>query len=162
MIIFDKKNEDNPTYYYLSDGISDQEFFEDAIIIWSKILFHIRADRADGSWNRLIFQCWLSDGFVEIYPQKRGESPDFKKPSIVVSVACLDEIRQKLEGEDDENEIRNLMALAYIKIRKAIRNSYRREPALSALKDALTSNDFTCWTTKEDDFETAMEFDIYF
>jgi hypothetical protein len=41
-------------------------------------------------------------------------------------------------------------------------NSYRREPAVSKLKQVMAKNDFTAWTMEENHRESMMEFEIFF
>jgi hypothetical protein len=162
MLVFEREVSDNPTYYYRSTGESDKEFSADIVQVWGEVLKRIRENRADGSWNRLVFECWCGEGYIVVYPQLRGRSPDEKKPTVNVSLASLREIKQKLENAVDETETRSLAALAYTRVRGAIRNMYKREPALSELRNALKANDFTCWTMKNDDIETLMKFDVFF
>ena len=81
-----------------------------------------------------------------------------------MSLDILNETRQKIDelGDDDDETLRNLLVLANIKVTGAIRMMYKREPARTAMKNALAANDFTCATLKNADLDTIYKFDVFF
>jgi hypothetical protein len=162
MLQFKKHTPTDQVYYYASDARTDSDLRKDTAQLWAELLKTVRSAREPGTWNRLIFECWCTDGFVAAYPQKRSESPYHKVPQIVVSLEFLNPTRELIEGTDDEEKIRNAIALAYIAVRGAIRKSYKKEPALGELKATLETTDFTVWTMQNDDTETLFKFDLIF
>lgn len=72
MLTFEKQVPDSPTFYYRSTALTEKEFNQDIIQTWVELLKHIREHRPDGSWNRIFFECWCSQGFMVIYPAKAG------------------------------------------------------------------------------------------
>jgi hypothetical protein len=62
MLTLDKETHDNPAYYYRSTGKSQRELRDDMIHVWVELLKRIRENRGDGTWNRLVFECWCGQG----------------------------------------------------------------------------------------------------
>jgi hypothetical protein len=162
MLTFERQSGPGPTFYYRSNSVKDREFDSDIVQVWCEVCRRIREHRQSGTWNRLIFECWYSEGRIVAYPHMRGDSPDDRRPAIDVAISIQEDLRQKLAESEGEAEIRSLAALTYSRMRGPIRDMYRREPALSEFKSILKDNDFTCWTTKNDDLETLMKIDIFF
>lgn len=162
MLNFDKHTAADESYYYISTGTTESEFRQDIIQGWAEVLRRVQEARGAATWNRLIFECWCERGYIIVYPQKRGDSPDVRMPRIVITINVLNETMRKLEETKDESEMANLLGIAYITVRDAIREVYRKEPALSVLKKTLEANDFSAWTMENSNVETLMTFPIFF
>lgn len=78
---------------------------------------------------------------------------------------CLDylaALQPKIDGAESDEARENLILVAYLQTENAIRNSFRREPAVAKLKKIMEANDFTAWVMREDDRESMTQFDIFF
>lgn len=162
MLVLEKETPEDHSYYYHSTASGKAEFREDMVQVWATVLKRVRTCRPDGSWNRLLFELWCAQGFLIVYPQKRGDSPTSRKPRIVVSLEILKDTKRTVDESDDASKVRDALALAYVTVSSAIRGTYNKEPALSELKSTLQTNDFTCWTMHDDDIERIGRFDLIF
>ena len=68
----------------------------------------------------------------------------------------------RLNEKSTEEQNDGIHIIDYIYTSESICESYRKEPALSAIKAAMKSNDFKCYTMQGDDIDTMMEFGLIF
>ena len=61
---------------YRLTGLTRSDLTRDMALLWSVFIDHIIAEREHGSWHRLIFECWVVDGYLIAYPHMRGDSPE--------------------------------------------------------------------------------------
>lgn len=162
MLVFERQQASMPIFYYNATGVEEREMLDDFAQIWKAVFRHVRENREDGSWNRLIFEIWVDRSCIRIYPQMRGDSPNRKIPEVDISLNCLTEIQKQILDESVPTKSKSLRALGNAKISYAINNSYTREPALSELKRTLESNDFTCWLMKNDNTDSIMKIHLIF
>jgi hypothetical protein len=150
-------------YVYRLTGMTRWDLTKDMTLFWEQLLTRIQTDRQDGSWNRLYFECWIYDqAYVLAYPQKRGESPDYRVPEVKVCLDYLVALQPKVDAAESDEAVENLVHIAYLDVREAIQDGYRRQPALVKLKQVMAANDFTAWTMEEGNRESMMEFEIFF
>lgn len=150
-------------YVYRLTGLTRWDMTKDMTLFWEQLLIRVQQDRQDGSWDRLLFECWIYDqAYVLAYPQKRGESPDYRVPQVKACLDYLLALQPKVDAAESDEAVEGLVVVGYADVTGAIRNSYRREPAITKLKQVMTKNDFTAWTMSENNRESMMEFDIFF
>lgn len=149
-------------YSYNLSSLTERELRKDFSEMWKCLIQHIQADRQSGTWNRLIFEFWLEEGYILCFPQKGGESPDKHMPEIVIGLDLLAETIDKASNLTSEEDIQNLFYVAQAIISTALDVAYRKEPALTAIKELVAKNMFTCYKMRDNKLDTAIEMVILY
>lgn len=134
----------------------------DMTLMWAQLLKHVSVHHVHSSWNRIIFEIWVERGYVLAYCHKKGKSVDMRLFEMKIVVDYIPEMLKRLNEQSTHEQIEGVRAIAYIDTREAIRESYRKEPAISSIQTALKNNDFKCYTMQDADISTMMEFGIIF
>src|SRR5579871_5135624 len=108
-------------YAYQLSGMKTVDLRQDFALLWEKLIDHVAAHRIHGTWNRLLFECWVDQGYVLAYPQQRGESPDKRYPEATVGLDYLASVIEKAGDAIRDERIEGLFNIAYIDVRDAIR-----------------------------------------
>jgi len=143
-------------------GLTRMDLKRDMTLMWTHLLKYVSVHHEHSSWNRIIFEIWIERGFVLAYCQKKGKSLDPRLFEVTIVVDYIPEMLKLLNEQSTDEQFEGLRAIAYIDTRESIRESYRKEPAISSIQAALKNNDFKCYTMQSADINTMMEFGIFF
>ena len=129
-------------YNYRYPGLTRGELTLDIANFWTIVLNHITAERKNGTWSRIVFECWPEKGCVIAYPQKRGDLPDCHMSEIVGYFEYMQTLIVKASEAKSEQDRGWAFDLAYSNVTYQIIVGYQKDPALSNIRKILKANDF--------------------
>jgi len=147
-------------YRYL--GLTRAELALDIANFWTVVLEHITSTRKNGTWSRIVFECWPEKGCVIAYPQKRGDAPDCHMPEIVGHFEYMYTFIVKALEAKSEQERGWAFDLAYSNVTCLIIVGYQKDPALRIIKDVQKENDFKIRIMRNNDSKISGDFEVFF
>jgi len=147
-------------FTYEIDSLNEDDIRADLSQFWPLFLSHVSTFRPDGTWDRILFECWIDQGYLLAYPNKRGDSLTKRVPEVILGFAYFASAVAEIDRADEEEMADELLANAFEFISKRIAESCRIEPARSALNAALVRNSFVFQIMQDGDVETLSKVDL--
>jgi hypothetical protein len=149
-------------HVYRSSELSRNGFYKDMSDFWICLLRGTMSARKDRPWNRVVFERWVLDGYINAYAYMTGESLKQKGPRFVLHSDYLSTESLKIQNSDDEEYSAGHTEVLYVQADNSIRQAYRKNGALPYLKEALLMSEFFVYITRNDDYETRSQIDLIF
>lgn len=147
-------------FTYEMDSLSEGDIVADMSQFWPLFLSHVSAFRPAGTWDRILFECWIDQGYILAYPNKRGDSLTKRIPEVILGSAYFASVVSEMDRADDDEVVDALFAKAFESISNWIPESCRIEPARSALNATFASNTFVFQFMQDSDVETLVKVDL--
>ena len=147
-------------FTYEIDSLNEANIRADLSQFWQLFLSHVSACRPDGTWDRILFDCWIDQGYLLAYPNKHGDSLTRRIPEVILGFAYFASVVDEIDRANEEEMSNELLANAFEFISKRIAESCQIEPARSVLNAALARNSFVFQIMQDGDVETLMKVDL--
>jgi len=89
-------------FTYEISSLNEDDIRADLSQFWPLFLSHVSAFRPDGTWDRILFECWIDQGYLLAYPNKRGDSLTKRVPEVILGFAYFASVVAEIDRADEE------------------------------------------------------------